>query len=356
MAAGEVRRSARLRAAAVLCTLALAACGRELRPPAAPSPRPAVASPPVTLRFGAFSAAREAFGTKMVPAFVREQLRQRGRRVSVETLFTGSETLTEAVASSFRADVAVFAHTHDVDLLVERGLVAPEWREQPHGGIVCRSLVVLAVRAGNPKAIRDWADLARPGVAIVAADPATSGGGAWNACAIWGAALRGRAGVPAGDVAAARALLQRVQGNVVERTASSSEAHAAFRAGVGDVAIIYESEVALGWLFGSDAERVIPASTLLVESAAAVIAPNADAHGVRAAAQDLCAWLWSADAQRQLARCGLRPVDAAVFAATRERFPDPEDLFTIDDLGGWERAMRDVLPFATAAAASPAGR
>jgi sulfate/thiosulfate transport system substrate-binding protein len=361
MRSGEVRCAVRLRAVAASCALlAGSACERAPAPAAAAAPAPvssvAPARPPVALRFGAFSAAREAFGTRLLPQFTREQRWQRAQRVAFDTLFTGSELLVDAVGSTFAADVAVFAHTHDVDALVEQGLVAPSWREQPHGGIVCRSLVVLAVRAGNPKRIRDWADLVRPDVAIVCADPATSGGAVWNACALYGAALRGQAGVPANDAAAAAAFVQRVQRNVVARAATSGDAYALFRGGTGDVAITYESEVALGWLFGNDAERVIPASTLLVESAAVVVERNAVQHGARAAAAELCAFLWSPAAQRELARCGLRPVDPEVFAAHRARFPAPVDLWTIDFLGGWQRAVDDVLPLVAAPAAVPPGK
>ncbi len=351
----EVGRVVVAGAAALGALLAGSACG----PAPAPTSTVATAAAPraaaAALRFGAFSATREVFGTRMLPAYARSHFRHHGQQLDVDTLFTGSEALTAAIGTTFAADVAVLAHTHDLERLVRQGLVARERRQQPHGGIVCRSLVVLAVRKGNPERIRDWADLVRPGVAIVDADPATSGGGAWNLCALYGAALRGHAGVPAGDPDAARAFVARVRANVVERAASAGAAFASFRGGAGDVVITYESEVALGWLFGSDVERVVPASTLLVESPAVVVDRNADAHGVRERAQALCDHLWTPEAQRQLARCGLRPVDPAVFAANRARFPDPEDLWTIEFLGGWERAVRDVLQLA-APAASPAGR
>ena len=114
-------------------------------------------------------------------------------------------------------------------------------------------------------------------------------------------------------------------------------------AGAGDVAITSESEVAQGWMFGHDEERVIPGSTLLVENAAVVVTKNADAHGVREAAEDLLRHLWSVEAQRRLAFVGLRSVLPSVAAAHTAQLPQPPDLWTIEDLGGGECAARDIL-------------
>ena len=340
------RSAAWAAAAAGGALLALLVAGAYWPQPAAEAPpehsRVLLDEPTSRLRVGAFSGAREVVGTRVLPAFTRRQLR-RGHRVVVEPWFTGSETLVDAVDEAFPADVVLFSHTHDVDVLVERGLVAPDWSQRPHGGIVCRSLVVLAVRDGNPRNVRDWADLARPGIVVVTPDPAQSGGGLWNVCALYGAALRGHAGVPAGDVEAAAGFVARVLANASCRHASASDAYAAFRGGAGDVAITYESEIALGWIFGSEAERVLPSSSVLVESPAAVVCAHADAHGVRAIAEALCDHLWTPAAQWHFARCGLRPVQPEVWAANRQRFPDPEDLWTIEFLGGWEKARAEVL-------------
>ena len=109
------------------------------------------------------------------------------------------------------------------------------------------------------------------------------------------------------------------------------------------MAITYESQIALGWIFGHEDVRVVPRSTLLIESAAAVIDRHADLHQVRAPAESLLRHLWSPEAQRRLAFCGLRPVDAAVAAEYEQHFPRPDDLWTIEDLGGWEQAQREVL-------------
>jgi sulfate transport system substrate-binding protein len=237
----------------------------------------------------------------------------------------------------------VLASTHDIDTLVAGGFVAPAWRDQPERGIACRSIVVIAVRKGNPKDIHDWADLARPGLRLITPEPTTSGGGRWNVVALYGAALRGHAGVPAGDAKAALDFVRRVLANSGARKANANDSFRAFRDGEGDVAIAYESEILLGWIFGRDEERVIPQSTVLIENPAVLIAKNADRHGVRPAAEGLLRFLWTSEAQKEIAFCGLRPVDAAVASASKGQFPVPADLWTIDDLGGWDRARREIL-------------
>jgi sulfate transport system substrate-binding protein len=297
----------------------------------------------ITLEFGAFSAAHEAFATRVLPAFHQQWLRLHGQSVRFQERYEGSEALTRAIASGLQVDVAVLALSRDMERLVAAGMVDAGWRDAPNHGIVSRSIVVLAVRKGNPSDIRDWTDLVRPGVRIVIADPATSGGGIWFVCAIYGAALRGHAGVTEGDPATARAFVAQVLANVVERKASADEAFKSFQSGSGDVAITYESQVAFGWMNGHEEERVIPASTALVENPAVLLSRNADAHGVRTAAEGLLAFLWTAEAQKMIAFCGLRPVNEAIAADTAQQFPRPQDLWTIEDLGGWDQLNRDLL-------------
>lgn len=324
--------------------LGVVACGDAGVEVAAPEvQQPVVAPPPpITLQVGAFSAASEALGVRVLPAFALHWLRTRGQRVSFVETYDGSASLAHAVQDGFAADVLLFALTDDLQDLVRSDLIKPTWRERPHEGIVCRSLVALAVRKGNPKAIHDWPDLVRPDVQIVSPDPNSSGCGMWNLCALYGAALRGHAGVPAGDPAVARRFVARVWGNVVADGKSAREAFKTFQGGVGDVAIIYESEITNARMFGYSDERVIPRSTLLVESPIAVVDRNVDTHGVRAVAEGLLEFLWTPKIQAKLAFCGLRPVDPDVFAAARAQFPQPEDLWTIADLGGWEKAMRAI--------------
>jgi sulfate transport system substrate-binding protein len=295
------------------------------------------------LTFVGFSASREVFGSKVLPGFSRHWLGKSGRRVDFVQRYEGSTSLVQLVESGYEADVGIFANTADLDHLVGRGMVRPTWRDAPHGGIVGRSLVVLAVRDANPLAIRDWIDLIRPGIRIVTSDPRTSGGGRWNVCALYGAALRGHAGVERGDSAAALRFVAQVFSNVIEQKEDARETMDSFRNGTGDVAIVYEHQLILGWQFGHGEDRVIPRSTLLIETAAAVIDKFADQHQLRREAEGLVQYLWTVKTQEQIALCGIRPIEPTVAARTRQCFPEPEDLWTIEDLGGWHRAVRDIL-------------
>ena len=147
-----------------------------------------------TLTLGAYSVVREAFHDGLIPAFAESGGRETGRAVRFEESYNGSGAQARAIASGFDADIAVLSLESDMDLLVKAGVVRKDWNAGPHRGNVTRSLVVIGHRDGNPKAIRDWADLARPGVGVLYPDPKTSGGARWNIAAIWGAGLLGGPG------------------------------------------------------------------------------------------------------------------------------------------------------------------
>ena len=315
-----------------------------------PAPEEAPASVPaseknaaVTLVLGVFAGAREPYEKRILPLFKNHWQRVRGQEVTFVESYAGSGTQASAIARGFEADVAVLSLAEDIDLLVRSGLIRHDWRMAPHRGIVSRSLVVLAVPKGNPGTVQDWPDLLRPGLRIVTPDPRSSGGGRWNVSAIYGAALRGRAGVPAGDPGLAERFLAEVLGHVVSLEKDAAESFRKFEEGEGDVAITYESEVIQGRMFGHEYERVIPSSTLLVENPAAVVDRNAEKHGVREVAEAFVQYLWTKECQRKLGFCGMRPVDPAVAAEYVNRFPRPKDPWTIEALGGWERVSREIV-------------
>jgi sulfate/thiosulfate transport system substrate-binding protein len=208
--------------------------------------------------------------------------------------------------------------------------------------MVSRSIVVFAVRPGNPKAIKDWADLTREGIAVLTPDPKTSGGAMWNVNALYGAALRGFAGVAKDDPAAAAGFLARAFRNVTSMDKGARESITMFEKGVGDVAITYENEVLVGKKQGQSYDYVIPRSTILIENPIAVVDDYADKHGVREAAEAFVAFTVTAEAQRAFAAYGLRSVDDAVAAETAAQFPAVEDLWKIDYLGGWPKATESL--------------
>lgn len=331
-----------LRFGAVVAMLVLlTACGAPAATVATPTAAatPAAGSPPaLTLILGAYTTPREAYG-KLIPLFKEQWQQQNGQTLKFEESYLGSGAQSRAIVEGFEADVTALSLEADVTRIAQAGLITHDWKNNPTKGIVSTSVVVFAVREGNPKQIKDWADLARPGVQILTPNPKTSGGAMWNILALYGAALRGKIdGVPANDEAAAVAFLTTVLKNVTVMDKGARESITTFEKGVGDVAITYENEVLVGQQSGQRYQMVIPTSTILIENPVAVVDAYADKHGTRAAATAFVNFLFTRPAQEIFAQYGLRSVDAEVAKATADRYPALADLFTIQDFGGWDQA------------------
>lgn len=292
----------------------------------------------VTLTLGAYTTPREAY-SRIIPLFQARWQQQSGQSVVFEESYLGSGTQSRAIVEGFEADVAALSLAADIDRIAKAGLITHNWQDTPTRGMVSNSIVVLGVRRGNPENIQDWADLARPGLEILTPNPQTSGGAQWNILALYGAARRGFvAGVPAGDEAAAQAFLEAVLKNVTVMDKGARDSITNFEKGVGDVVITYENEVMVGRQSGQDYEYIIPRSTILIENPVALIDANVDRHGTRPVAQAFVDFLFTREAQEVFAEYGLRSVDAAVAAATTDRYSPVEDLFTIEAFGGWSQA------------------
>jgi sulfate transport system substrate-binding protein len=205
--------------------------------------------------------------------------------------------------------------------------------------MVSDSIVVFGVRPGNPKGIKDWADLAKPGLEVLTPNPKTSGGAMWNILALYGAAKRGFVeGVAKDDDAAAQAFLLDVLKNVKVMDKGARESITTFEKGVGDVIITYENEIRVGQKSGQTYEMIMPRSTILIENPVAVVDSYADKHGVRPVAEAFVDFLFTREAQEIFAEYGLRSVDPEIAKITADRYPPVEDLFTIDYFGGWAEA------------------
>lgn len=310
--------------------LAFLGCGAEADPNAD------------TLKIGAYSVVREAFHDALLPAFAARWKEQTGRDVRFEESYNASGAQARAIAAGFDADVAVLSHIGDMDQLVQAGRVAPEWDDGPDKGIITNSLVVIGVRDGNPKGIKDWADLAEPGVGVLYADPKTSGGARWNINAVYGSALLAskEAGGGEPDLTAVRDLLAKVQANVVNMDPSGRQSMANFERGTGDAVVTYENELLLRRREGLDIPYVVPPATLRIEGPAAIVESSVETHGSREVAEAFLAFLRSAEGQTILAEHGFRPVAEGVTATVGE--PLPPKLFSMEDLGGWDAVQEQV--------------
>jgi sulfate/thiosulfate transport system substrate-binding protein len=272
-----------------------------------------------TLTLVAYSTPREVY-EQLTKDFAATDA---GAGVGFEESYASSGEQSRAVAAGLQADVVALSLEPDVTRLVDQGLVAQDWKDDEFGGMVTESVVVFAVRPGNPKGIRTWADLAKDGVEVITPNPFTSGGARWNVMAGYGAQLeQGRSEAEAID------FLRGLFGNVTVQDKSARESLQTFVGGKGDVLIAYENEAILAREKGEEIEYVVPDETILIENPIAVVG-----NGHEKRAQAFVDFVRGAEAQRAFGEAGYRPVRDEVLAELD--YPTPPSLFTIADLGGW---------------------
>ena len=275
----------------------------------------------------AYSTPKEVYET-VLPAFAKTPA---GKGLSFSQSYGASGDQARAVIAGLPTDVVALSLAPDVDKLVEEKLVAPGWDGDAFGGMVSRSVVVLAVRKGNPKGIRGWDDLVRPGVDVITPNPLTSGGARWNVMAAYGAKTTTGASDAEGI-----AFLKQLFKNVAVQDKSARESLQTFVAGKGDVLLAYENEAITARQKGEELDYVVPDDTILIENPIAVTTGSRNP----AKAEALLEYLRGPEAQRVFAEKGYRSVrDDLVDAA---RYPRPKGLFTIEDVGGWARAASVV--------------
>jgi sulfate transport system substrate-binding protein len=305
--------------------------------------KPADSAVAARLILGAYTTPREAY-SKIIPLFQARWKAQTGQDVTFEESYQGSGAQSRAIVEGFEADIAALSLEADINRIEEAGLITHNWREVGAKGMVSTSIVVLGVRKGNPLGIKDWADLARPGVEILTPNAKTSGGAMWNILALYGAARRGFVeGVPKDDEAVAQAFLLAVLKNVKVMDKGARESITNYEKGVGNVIITYENEILVGQQSGQDYEYIIPRSTILIENPVAVVDVYADKHGTSEVAQAFVDFLFTREAQEIFAKFGLRSVDPEVAKAMADHYPPVEDLFTIDYFGGWAEATPAIF-------------
>ena len=262
-----------------------------------------------------------------------------GSSVSVRQSHGGSGKQARSVIDGLEADVVTLALAYDIDAIAAKGLIAADWQKRlPDNAAPYTSTIVFLVRKGNPKGIKDWDDLVKPGISIVTPDPATSGGARWNYLAAWGYALkRGE-----GDEVKARAFLGALFRNVTVQDSGARGATLSFvEKGIGDVLLAWENEAYRAvTVLGSDKfEIVTPSLSILAEPPVAVVDKVVDKRGTRAAAEAYLKFLYTPQGQEIAARHFYRPRDAAALEKAHVRF-SPVNLFTIDELGGWAKAQQ----------------
>ncbi len=274
-------------------------------------------------------------------AFSAYWQKKTGDTVSVKQSHGGSGKQARSVIDGIDADVVTLALAYDIDEIAERAKVLPAgWQKRlAHNSTPYTSTYIFLVRKGNPKAIKDWGDLVKPGVSVITANPKTSGGARWGYLAAYGYALK----QPGGNEAKAKDYIAKLFANVpvLDSGARGSTVTFAER-GIGDVLLAWENEA---WLslkeFGADKfDIVYPPVSILAEPPVAVVDKVVDKKGTRAVAQAYLDYLYTPEGQDIAARNFYRPTDAKVAAAYAKQFPAIK-LFTIaDTFGGWTQAQK----------------
>jgi sulfate/thiosulfate transport system substrate-binding protein len=295
-----------------------------------------------TISFAAYSTPREAYG-KIISAFKAAWKEEHNdQEVIFQESYDGSTLQASRVVSGYEADVVALSLGPDVDQIADAGLITHDWTKETDGGMVTTSVVVFDVRPGNPLGIEDWNDLTKPGVEILTPDPASSGGARWNLVSAWGSALRGYGGVGEGDEAGAATLMQGVLGNVLAFDSSARKSIQNFEEDNGDVAITYENEVLTAQAAGKPDEAVYPPSSVLIENPVTVVDQNVDKHCVREVAEAFVEYLHSDEVKDIFADAGYRSTDLATAQKGGDGYPAINDLWDVDEFGGWG-ALNDKL-------------
>lgn len=276
----------------------------------------------VTLSLVAYSTPQAAY-EKIIAAF---QKTDAGKNVKFTQSYGASGDQSRAVASGLPADYVAFSLETDMTRLVDAGIVDPSWNTDEHKGMVTDSVVSLVTRKGNPKRVRSFDDLVRKDVDVITPNPFSSGAARWNIMGAYGSQLEaGKSEADATD------FLSRMLGNVSVQDDSGRAALQTFTGGKGDVLISYENEAIFAQQNGQDVDYVVPDTTLLIENPAAVTTTSKHPKQARA----FLDFVRSDAAQKIFAENGYRPVSESADTAGRD-FPTPANLFTIQDLGGWD--------------------
>jgi len=296
-----------------------------------------------TVTLYGFSILKEALEKDIYPAFAAKWKREHGADVNFVSSFAGSETVTNQILQGAPADVAILSIERDADRLVQGGAASADWRKLPNNGIVNKTPFVILVRAGNPKGIRDFADLGRPDVKVIHPDPVSSGGAQWSILSIYGSELK-KSEAETGTADNVRALhtLQSIWKNVISSPGSAREARTQFELGQGDALITYELEGLLMKAANAPIDVVVPNATIFSEHPAVMIDRNVKADK-RPVVQAFLNYLWTEEAQRAFVKYHFRSVTNDSLNNENTKFAKIEQPFTVEMFGGWTKAYPEII-------------
>ena len=292
----------------------------------------------VTLLNASYDATRELYRA-LGASFAAQYKAKTGNTVTLNSSHAGSGAQARSVVEGLRADIVTLALAADIDAIARAGVVPSDWQKRlPQNSSPYTSTIVFLVRKGNPKAIKDWGDLVKPGVEVITPNPKTGGAPRWAYLAAWAWAQK----APGGNAQKARVFVADLYRHVPVLDASGRASAVTFtKRGLGDVLLNWENEalLALKQPDGGQYQIVSPSRSILAEPAVAMVQKNADRHGAGKAAQDFLQYLYTPEAQEIEAKHFYRPRNPQVLAKYRTQFPNIP-LATVDgDFGGWEKAQ-----------------
>jgi sulfate/thiosulfate transport system substrate-binding protein len=270
---------------------------------------------------------------RIIKKFTAKWQQEHHQKVTFRQTYGGSGSQTRAVLDGLPADIVHLALGGDVDKLVKASLVAKDWNQKlPNQGIVAQSVAAIVTRAGNPKQIKSFADLARPEIKWVTANPKTSGGARWNFLALWHSAKKSNQ-----NDTQATEFVAKAFANVVVQPKDAREAMDAFiKQGQGDALLNYENEIFFAKERGQQLEYIVPTVNISIDTPVAIVDKNVDKHGNRKVVEAFAKYLFESEAQAEFERVGYR-VYRSVGTTSNPQFPQIVGLGTIAEYGGWTK-------------------
>lgn len=291
------------------------------------------ANQPIKLTLVSYAVTQSAY-EKIIPQFVDRWKEKTGQSVTFEQSYGGSGSQTRAVIDGLEADVVALALALDTKKIEQAGLIQPGWeRELPDDSIVHKSVAAIVTRDKRVK-VTQWSDLAKDEIQVITANPKTSGGARWNFLALWGSVTQA-----GGNEQQAQTYVAKVFKNAPVLPKDAREASDVFyKQGQGNVLINYENEVILAKQKGESLPYFIPTDyNISIDNPVAVVDANVDKHGTREVAEAFAQFLFTPEAQKEFAKAGFRPVEPTVAKEFVGQYPPIKNLFTIKDLGGWDK-------------------
>ncbi len=283
---------------------------------------------------------KESLEKAVFPGFAAKWKREHGQDVRFTSSFAGSETVTNQILQGVQAEIAILSIDRDAQRLKEGGFVTTDWHTLPSKGIVNKTPFVILVRKGNPKGIKDFPDLAKPGLRLIHPDPVSSGGAQWSILAIYGSELvKSEKENGERDTARALHMLEAIWKSVISTPGSAREARTQFETGFGDALVTYELEGLIMKNAGTaDVEVVIPRATIFSEHPAVVIDKNVS-PAKRPVVDAFLQYLWSDEAQQAFVKYHFRSVTNESLNEGNKELSKIELPFTIDYFGGWTESL-----------------